>query len=222
MRLVRPYQQEFIEFAIQNKALRFGEFTLKSGRASPYFFNSGQFNTGASLSRLGQFYRHAIDQAGRRFDMLFGPAYKGIPLAAATAMAYADAEDRPVPYCFNRKEAKDHGEGGAVAGAPLRGKVLIIDDVITAGASVNFAVELIRSHGARAVAVVIALDRQERGQGEAPAIAEIQRQHGIPVVSIVTLDDLVEFLREKPECATQLDDILRYREAYGARACASG
>lgn len=212
---MQQHQEEFIEFAIRNKVLQFGRFTLKSGRNSPYFFNSGLFNTGKSIGLLGRFYMQAIDHAGLEFDMLFGPAYKGIPLVTAVAIAYADKAQRSLPYCFNRKEEKDHGEGGSLAGAPLHGDVLIIDDVITAGASINFSVDLIRSHGARATAVVIALDRQERGRDEASAIDEIRRRHGIPVIPLVTLDDLVEFLQKTPGYSAELEGLLQYRLEYG-------
>ena len=212
---MEQYQKEFIDFAIHNKALQFGRFTLKSGRSSPYFFNSGLFNNGNSIGLLGKFYMQAIEHADLQFDMLFGPAYKGIPLVTAVAIAYSNEARRSLPYCFNRKEEKDHGEGGVLAGAPLHGAVLIIDDVITAGTSINFSVDLIQRHGARTAAVVIALDRQERGQGGTSAIDEIQRRHGIPVIPIITLDNLIEFLRKKPEYSTELDGICQYRTKYG-------
>lgn len=214
---MRAYQTAFIDFAIRHEVLQFGRFTLKSGRSSPYFFNSGLFNDGSSIGQLGTSYMQAIEHAGLRFDMLFGPAYKGIPLVTALAIAYAREGGRSLPYCFNRKEEKDHGEGGVVAGAPLQGTVLIIDDVVTAGTSVHFSMDLIQRHGARAAAVVIALDRQERGRDDADisAIEEIERRYGIPVVPIVTLDDLVEFLREDPGYSTELAEIIRYRTEYG-------
>ena len=210
---MEQYQQEFIDFAIRHKVLQFGNFTLKSGRSSPYFFNSGLFNDGASVGLLGKFYMQAIEHAGLQFDMLFGPAYKGIPLATAVAIAYSDEGGRSLPYCFNRKEEKDHGEGGTVAGAPLRGSVLIIDDVITAGTSVHFSIDLIQRHGARAAAVVIALDRQERGRdgADTSAIEEIEQRYGIPVVPIITLDDLVEFLADDPAYSAPLKEIRNYR-----------
>ena len=216
---MEDFQTAFIEFAIRNKVLQFGRFTLKSGRSSPYFFNSGLFDNGASIGRLGKFYMQAIEHAGLRFDMLFGPAYKGIPLVTAVAIAYAGERGRSLPYCFNRKEEKDHGEGGTVAGAPLQGSVLIIDDVITAGTSVHLSMDLIQRHGARAAAVVIALDRQERGRGDADssAIDEIGRRYGIPVVPIITLDHLVEFLRGDPAYSAPLEEILNYRMAQGTR-----
>ena len=214
---MEQYQKDFIEFAISNRALQFGRFTLKSGRSSPYFFNSGLFNNGASIGQLGTFYMQAIEHAGMQFDMLFGPAYKGIPLVTAVAIAYSGERGRSLPYCFNRKEEKDHGEGGMVSGAPLHGSVLIIDDVITAGTSVHFSIDLIQRHGARTVAVVIALDRQERGRddADASAIAEIEQRYGIPVVPIITLDSLLEFLQQQPEYSTELEEVFRYRTEYG-------
>ena len=214
---MRDYQAEFIDFAIRNKVLEFGEFTLKSSRASPYFFNSGLFNDGSSVGQLGTFYMQAVEHAGLQFDMLFGPAYKGIPLVTAVAIAYARERARPLPYSFNRKEEKDHGEGGVVAGAPLHGAVLIIDDVITAGTSVHYSIDLIQRHGARAAAVVIALDRQERGLDDAAvsAIEEIEQRYGIPVVPIITLDNLVEFLQRQPEFSNELEKVTRYRKEYG-------
>ena len=214
---MEQYQQEFIDFAIRNKVLQFGRFTLKSGRSSPYFFNSGLFYDGHSLGLLGKFYLQAIEHAGLQFDMLFGPAYKGIPLVAAVAIAYASEKRRALPYCFNRKEEKDHGEGGVVAGAPPHGVVLIIDDVITAGTSVHSSIDLIQRHGARAAAVVIALDRQERGRdgAAASAIEEIERRYGIPVVPIITLDNLVEFLGKDPGYAEELEEIVGYRTEFG-------
>lgn len=216
---MRACQRAFIDFAIRRKALQFGRFTLKSGRHSPYFFNSGLFNDGASIGQLGTFYRQAIEQAGLRFDVLFGPAYKGIPLVTSVAIAYAREGGRSVPYCFNRKEEKDHGEGGVVAGAPLQGAVLVIDDVITAGTSVHFSMDLIQRHGARCAAVVIALDRQEPGQarGGRSAIEEIERRYGIPVVPILTLDNLVDFLRQDQAYSAQLEDIQDYRAQHGLR-----
>ena len=216
---MREYQAAFIDFAIRNKVLQFGCFELKSGRNSPYFFNSGLFNDGSSIRQLGAFYMHAIEHAGLQFDMLFGPAYKGIPLVTALAVAYSDERGRSLPYCFNRKEEKDHGEGGMVAGAPLYGSVLVIDDVITAGTSVHFSIDLIRRHGARAVAVVIALDRQERGRDDADtsAIDEIAQRYGIPVIPIITLDDLIEYLRDDPAHSEPLEAILEYRMEQGIR-----
>ena len=188
---------------------------LKSGRKSPYFFNSGLFNDGKSLIELGKFYAKAIENSGLDFDMLFGPAYKGIPLASAVAMVFAQDHQQTLPYCFNRKEEKDHGEGGLTLGAPLQGKVLIIDDVITAGTSVNLSVDIINKSGATPVAVAIALDRQERGHGELSAIEEIEQRHGLKVLSIITLENLVEYLSQDPDTLDVLDKLMRYRDEYG-------
>lgn len=193
---MRPHQKEFLELALSRQVLRFGEFTLKSGRSSPYFFNAGLFNDGESLRRLGACYADALVASGVAFDMLFGPAYKGIPLATATAIALATRHGRNVPVAFNRKEAKDHGEGGRLMGAALAGRVLIVDDVITAGTAVRESLDLIRAAGATPAGVLLALDRQERGAGERSAVQEIQDALGIPVVRIVTLDDLIEHLRD--------------------------
>jgi len=215
---MHDFQREFIEFALHTEVLRFGDFTLRSGRRSPYFFDSGRFNTGASLSKLGRFYLRAIEQAGADFDMVFGPAYKGIPLAASLAIACAEERGRAVPYCFNRKEAKDHGEGGLLLGAPMAGRVLIIDDVITAGGSVAGAVQLIRGAGAEPVAAAIALDRQERGAGGKSAVQEVEQAAGIRVISIVTLAGLIEFLEQQGDAAGRLRDIRRYRDEYGVVA----
>ncbi len=210
------YQREFIDFAIERGVLRFGDFTLKSGRQSPYFFNSGLFNSGHSLARLGRFYAEAISASGLGFDMLYGPAYKGIPLVAAVAIAFADHHGRDIPYAFNRKEAKDHGEGGVVVGAPINGRVLVIDDVISAGTSVRESLDLIGGFGAEIAGVSISLDRQERGTGRHSAIQELEMAHGIHTVSIVTLDHLVGYLEQKPEMADHLERIRAYRETYGA------
>ncbi len=212
---MQPYKKEFLEFAIQAGVLRFGEFTLKSGRTSPYFFNAGLFNTGQHLARLGRFYAQAIVDDGIRFDVLFGPAYKGIPLAAATSIALADHHDLNVPYCFNRKEAKDHGEGGNLVGAPLQGDILIIDDVITAGTAIRESLAIIDRAGARAAGVVIALDRQERGQSERSAIQEVEQDLGLKVTSIIKLEELQEFLTNKSDYRAALQTINRYREQYG-------
>ena len=212
---MQDYQQAFLEFAIEAGVLRFGEFTLKSGRVSPYFFNAGLFNTGRHLARLGRFYAQAIVDAGRDFDVLFGPAYKGIPLAAATGIALADHHERDLPWCFNRKEAKDHGEGGNLVGAPLAGRVLIIDDVITAGTAIRESVDLIRAAGATPAGVVIALDRQERGRGERSAIQEVEQDLGLPVTSIVTLSDLQAWLEGGAGNADTLERIRAYRAEYG-------
>jgi len=212
---MQQYKKDFLEFAIDADVLRFGEFTLKSGRVSPYFFNAGLFNTGRHLARLGRFYAQAIVDANEAFDVLFGPAYKGIPLAAATGIALADHHDRDMPYCFNRKEAKDHGEGGNLVGAPLTGRVLIIDDVITAGTAIRESLAIIAAAGATAAGVVIALDRQERGQGERSAIQEVEQDLGLKVTSIVTLADLQQFLAGRPDYRTALDNITAYRKQYG-------
>ena len=212
---MQSYKKEFLEFAIQADVLRFGEFTLKSGRTSPYFFNAGLFNTGQHLARLGRFYAQAIIDSDTRFDVLFGPAYKGIPLAAATSIALADHHNLNVPYCFNRKETKAHGEGGNLVGAPLQGDILIIDDVITAGTAIRESLAIIDQAGARAAGVVIALDRQERGQSERSAIQEVEQDLGLKVTSIIKLEELQEFLRDKPDFRTALQAINSYREQYG-------
>ena len=212
---MQKFQFEFIEFAIEHKVLCFGEFTLKSGRLSPYFFNSGLFNDGNSLARLGRFYASAIQAADIEYDMLFGPAYKGIPLASAVAIALADDHDINMPYCFNRKEAKDHGEGGSTFGAPLQGKTMIIDDVISAGTSVNLSVEIIQQAGATPAGVAIALNRQERGEGESSAVQEVEQRHQMKVISIITLENMIEYLEKIPSMSENLDKIRRYREAYG-------
>ena len=206
--------REFIAFACELGVLRFGEFKTKAGRLSPYFFNAGLFNDGASLARLGDFYARRIMASGVQFDVLFGPAYKGIPLAAATAMALA-SQGRNTAYAYNRKEAKDHGEGGTLVGAPLQGRVLIIDDVITAGTSVRESVELIRDAGAVPAAVLIALDRQERGQGELSAVQEVERNYGIPVISVASLTDLIDYVSGHPELEHKLAAVRAYRALYG-------
>ncbi|MBS99140.1 MAG: orotate phosphoribosyltransferase [Oceanospirillaceae bacterium] len=215
---MQDYQREFIEFAIEREVLRFGQFTLKSGRTSPYFFNAGLFNTGSALARLGQFYASAIVNAGIEFDVMLGPAYKGIPLAASTAVALATEHNRDVPYVFNRKEAKDHGEGGTLVGAPLEGRVLIIDDVITAGTAIREVMAIIEQAGATPAAVAIALNRMERGQAELSAIQEVERDYGMPVISIITLDHLIEYLSEKEDMRTQLEAIQAYRNEFGIDA----
>jgi len=212
---MQDYQHEFIDFAIQAGVLRFGEFTLKSGRTSPYFFNAGLFNTGEHLARLGRSYARAIVESGIDFDVLFGPAYKGIPLAAATSIALADHHSRNLPWCFNRKEAKNHGEGGNLVGGALHGKVLVIDDVITAGTAIRESVDIIQAAGASLAGVVIALDRQERGRGERSAIQEVEDTLGIRVVSIVRLDQLLEFLESQPDRGDDVARIRAYREQYG-------
>ena len=213
---MQDYQREFIEFAIRNQVLRFGEFKLKSGRISPYFFNSGLFNSGASIARLGRYYAETIARSGLTFDMLFGPAYKGIPLAVAAAVALADHHGRDIPYAFNRKEAKNHGEGGITVGAPLRGRVLIIDDVISAGTSVAESIQLIGAAGAEPAGVVVALDRQERGHGRLSAIQDVEQRHGISVLSVITLDQIVECLKEMSGMNETLAGIQSYRAQFGA------
>jgi orotate phosphoribosyltransferase len=212
---MKDYQHEFIDFAIQAGVLRFGEFTLKSGRISPYFFNAGLFNTGEHLARLGRSYAQAIVDSGIAFDVLFGPAYKGIPLAAAASIALADHHGRSLPWCFNRKEAKDHGEGGNLVGAPLAGRVLVIDDVITAGTAIRESVGIIQGAGAALAGVVIALDRQERGRGEHSAIQEVEESLGIPVTSIVRLEHLLEYLATQPDRGEDIARIEAYRAQYG-------
>ena len=212
---MQPYQRDFIRFAIDRGVLRFGEFTLKSGRTSPYFFNAGLFNTGSALAELGRCYAAAIVDSKIPFDVLFGPAYKGIPLAATTAVALADQHQLDVPWCFNRKEAKDHGEGGSLVGAPLAGDVLIIDDVITAGTAIREVMQIINAQQAKAAGVLIALNREERGNGELAAIQEVERDFGIPVVSIVSLTQVLEFLADDPELKQHLPAVEAYRAQYG-------
>ncbi|MBN9422303.1 MAG: orotate phosphoribosyltransferase [Candidatus Accumulibacter sp. 66-26] len=208
------FRQEFIEFAVSRNVLRFGEFKTKAGRLSPYFFNAGLFDDGVALDRLAQFYAKAIAASGIAFDVLFGPAYKGIPLAATTAVALAQA-GRNTPFAYNRKEAKDHGEGGTTVGAPLAGRVLIVDDVISAGTSVRESVELIRAAGATPAGVVIALDRMERGTGALSAVQEVERDFGIPVVAVASLDDLMTFLHERPDFKQNEAAVARYRQEFG-------
>jgi len=212
---VQDYRQAFVQFAVEHQALRFGEFTLKSGRVSPYFFNAGAFADGRALAALGGFYADAILDAGIQFDVLFGPAYKGIPLAAATAMALAERTGEPVPWCFNRKEAKDHGEGGNLVGAPLAGRVLIIDDVITAGTAIRESLDLIRANDATAVGVAVMMDRQERGQGELSAIGELKRDHALDVVAIANLDGLIEFCANDASLAESAEAMAAYRREFG-------
>ncbi|MCG6976028.1 MAG: orotate phosphoribosyltransferase [Acidiferrobacterales bacterium] len=212
---MEQYEREFIDFAIDTGAIRFGEFTLKSGRVSPYFFNAGLFNTGAKLAQLGRFYAHAILDAGIEFDMLFGPAYKGIPLCATTAIALADHHHRDVPYAFDRKEAKTHAEGGIIVGHPLEGRVLIIDDVISSGMSVNAAVDIIKLAGAEPCGVVIAVDRQERGAGEVSAVMEVEAKHGISVASIIKLETLVPYLSRNAAYGKHLEAMEQYSQTYG-------
>lgn len=208
------FKETFLDFAIERRVLLFGDFQTKAGRLSPYFFNAGLFNDGESLKRLGEFYAKAILDSGLAFDGLFGPAYKGIPLAASMAIALAGL-GRNVPYSYNRKEAKDHGEGGSIVGAPLEGRILIVDDVISAGTSVRESVQLIRAAGAEPCGVIIALDRKERGSGEMSAVQEVMRDYRLPVVSIVDLDDLAAYLANHAELAGSLAAIQAYRDRYG-------
>ncbi len=212
---MRQYQKDFIEFALALDVLRFGEFTLKSGRTSPYFFNAGLFNSGRALARLGQFYAAAIVDSGLDYDVMFGPAYKGIPLAAITTVALAEHHGQDVAYCFNRKEAKDHGEGGNIVGAPLAGRVLIIDDVITAGTAIRESMQIIEQANATPAGVIIALDRQEKGSGELSAIQEVEQQYGIPVLSIIKLEHLIGYLEEQPGMQDRLEAVRAYRKQYG-------
>ncbi|TXH70748.1 MAG: orotate phosphoribosyltransferase [Thiothrix sp.] len=215
---MKPYQQAFLEFALQQGVLRFGEYTLKSGRISPYFFNAGLFQTGSALSRLGQFYAQAIVESGIQFDMLFGPAYKGIPLAASVAIALYEQQGLDYPYAFNRKEAKDHGEGGTIVGAALRGRVLVIDDVMTAGTAIREAAAIVAGHGAELAGVAISLDRQERGQGSLSAVQEVQTQMGVPVISIVGLNNVIQHVQEQIAEPKLLAAIQAYRQQYGIEA----
>ncbi len=212
---MQAYQREFIRFAIGRGVLRFGEFTLKSGRTSPYFFNAGLFNSGSALAQLGRFYASAVMQSGLDFDVIFGPAYKGIPLGAATAIALAEQHQRDLPWCFNRKEAKDHGEGGTLVGAPLAGRVLIVDDVITAGTAIREVMHIIRAQNAEAAGVLIALNRQERGQGELSAIQEVERDYRMPVISIVSLEQVLEYLADDVQLKQYLPAVEAYRAQYG-------
>ncbi|MCM2290362.1 Orotate phosphoribosyltransferase [compost metagenome] len=212
---MQAYQREFIRFAIERGVLRFGEFTLKSGRTSPYFFNAGLFNSGLALAQLGRFYAEAVQASGIDFDVLFGPAYKGIPLASATAIALAEQHGRDLPWCFNRKEAKEHGEGGTLVGAPLVGRALIVDDVITAGTAIREVMQIIQAQGAQAAGVLIALNREERGQGELSAIQEVERDFGIPVVSIVSLSQVLDYLAQDQALKQHLPAVEAYRAQYG-------
>ena len=214
---MKTYQEQFIKFAIETGVLRFGSFTLKSGRISPYFFNSGLFNTGASLARLGQFYAQAIVETDLEFNIIFGPAYKGIPLASSAAIALAEDYQKDVPYVFNRKELKEHGEGGLLVGAELKGKVLIIDDVISAGTSVGESVAIIRAQNATPAGVIIALDRQEKGQTEQSAIEQVERKYKIPVISIICLDDLLAYLESNRTLVAHIPAVKAYRAQYGVK-----
>jgi orotate phosphoribosyltransferase len=212
---MRAYQQQFIDLAVEVGVLKFGQFKLKSGRISPYFFNSGLFNTGYSAAKLGRSYAAAVEAAGIRYDMLFGPAYKGIPLVSLAAAALAEHHGVDAPFCFNRKEIKDHGEGGAIVGAPVQGRVLILDDVITAGTAIRETITLLQQAGGTPAGVVLALDRQERGTGELSATQEVEKNYGIPVTSIIRLDDLVEHLEGSSEHSQFLPLIQDYRQRYG-------
>jgi orotate phosphoribosyltransferase len=212
---MKDYQKEFIEFALEKQVLKFGEFTLKSGRTSPYFFNAGLFNTGRDLARLGRFYAAALQDSGIDFDVLFGPAYKGIPIATTTAVALADHHDRDVPYCFNRKEKKDHGEGGTLVGSALEGKIMLVDDVITAGTAIRESMEIIAANGADLSGVLIALDRQEKGKAELSAIQEVERDFNTQVISIVKLADLITYLEQKGDMSEYLASVKAYRDQYG-------
>ena len=212
---MKDYQKQFIEFAIERGVLKFGEFTLKSGRTSPYFFNAGLFNKGSDLARLGRFYAAALMDANVDFDVLFGPAYKGIPIATATAVALYDHHQKDTPYCFNRKEKKDHGEGGNLVGSELNGKVMLVDDVITAGTAIRESMDIVEANGASLAGVLIALDRQEKGKGELSAIQEVERDFGATIISIVGLNDIIEFLKDDPEFNQHLPKVQAYREQYG-------
>jgi orotate phosphoribosyltransferase len=212
---MKSYQREFIEFALQKQVLKFGEFTLKSGRKSPYFFNAGLFNSGRDLARLGEFYAAALVDSGLQYDVLFGPAYKGIPIASATAVQLAEKHDQDVPWCFNRKEAKDHGEGGNLVGSALKGKIMLVDDVITAGTAIRESMDLIQKNGAELAGVLIALDRQEKGKSDLSAIQEIQRDYQAPVIAIITLGDLITYLATQPAMAEHLEQVKGYRTQYG-------
>jgi orotate phosphoribosyltransferase len=213
---MKDYQHAFLDFAVECQALRFGEFTLKSGRRSPYFFNTGLFNTGARLARLGEYYAHAIVDAALPFDMLYGPAYKGIPLVSAVGIALARQHGRDLPYSFNRKEAKDHGEGGLIVGAALTGNVLIIDDVISAGTSVRESVDIINNAGATPAGVAISLDRQERGEGNTSAVQEVERRFNLRAIHIVNLETLLHYIRDKKDLQGYVAAIDAYRTQYGA------
>lgn len=213
---MQEYQRKFIELALSKGVLKFGSFVLKSGRTSPYFFNAGGFNTGEDLATLGSCYAHALVDAGISFDVLFGPAYKGIPLACATAMALSSEHNRNVPWCFNRKEKKDHGEGGNLVGAPLKGDILLVDDVITAGTAIRESEALIKENDAHFKAAIIALNRMEKGKGEKSAIAEAEEQIGIKIISIVTFDDLLKYIENDDKLKEHIPAMLEYRKQYGA------
>ncbi|KTD92619.1 MULTISPECIES: orotate phosphoribosyltransferase [unclassified Pseudoalteromonas] len=212
---MKDYQKEFIEFALEKQVLKFGEFTLKSGRTSPYFFNAGLFNTGRDLARLGRFYAAALEDAAIEYDVLFGPAYKGIPIATTTAVALADHYNKDVPYCFNRKEKKAHGEGGTLVGSELNGKIMLVDDVITAGTAIRESMEIIANNGADLSGVLIALDRQEKGKAELSAIQEVERDFNTQVISIVKLADLISYLENQGTMSEHLATVKAYRDQYG-------
>lgn len=212
---MKAYQRQFIEFALSKQVLKFGQFTLKSGRISPYFFNAGLFNTGRDLALLGKFYAEALVDSGIDFDLLFGPAYKGIPIATATAISLAQHHERDVPYCFNRKEAKDHGEGGSLVGSPLQGRVMLVDDVITAGTAIRESMAIINAHHASLAGVLISLDRQERGSADISAIQEIEHDYHCKVIAIITLKELIAYLEETPEMASHLAAVRAYQKQYG-------
>ncbi len=212
---MKDYQREFIEFALSKGVLKFGEFTLKSGRTSPYFFNAGLFNSGADLARLGRYYAAALQDSKIEFDVLFGPAYKGIPIATATAISLFEQHQKDVPYCFNRKEKKDHGEGGNLVGAALNGRIMLVDDVITAGTAIRESMDIVEANGASLAGVLIALDRQEKGRGELSAIQEVERDYNAQVVAIVTLNDLIRYLAEQPGQEANMAKVSAYREQYG-------
>jgi orotate phosphoribosyltransferase len=212
---MKDYQKEFIEFALEKQVLKFGEFTLKSGRISPYFFNAGLFNTGRDLARLGRFYASALEDSAIEYDVLFGPAYKGIPIATTTAVALADHHDKDVPYCFNRKEKKAHGEGGTLVGSELNGKIMLVDDVITAGTAIRESMEIIAQNGADLSGVLIALDRQEKGKAELSAIQEVERDFNTKVISIVKLADLISYLENQGTMGENLASVKAYRDQYG-------
>lgn len=212
---MKAYQREFIEFALEKDVLKFGEFTLKSGRISPYFFNAGLFNTGRDLARLGRFYAAALNDSAIDFDVLFGPAYKGIPIATTTAVALADHHDTDKPYCFNRKEAKTHGEGGSLVGSPLEGRIMLVDDVITAGTAIRESMEIIKACGADLAGVLVAIDRQEKGKAELSAIQEVERDFACSVISIVSLSDVVTYLEEQGDQQQHLEAVKQYRVQYG-------
>ena len=212
---MKPHQQTFIQLALSHHALKFGEFTLKSGRQSPYFFNVGQFNTGQALKTLGECYAQALIDSGMTFDSLFGPAYKGIPLACTTAIGMAAKNNQDVPYSFNRKEEKDHGEGGQIVGAPLKGKIVIVDDVITKGTAVRESFDIIAKSTATISGILVALDRQERGQGHRSATQEIQEEFKVKVHAIITFDDIIEYVNKSADFAKYKDSMHNYREQYG-------